>query len=144
MGHGRQSRDKEPLIEVGKPDGTDTLSLENAAEGYKALLIIERCFRSLKRTQIRMTPMHHWLPRRIEAHVKICVFALLIERVAERTCGKSWMQIREDLRALQATQFQSEKFEFFQRNRLTKGATSTLKALDIPVPRRVLAIQPRS
>ena len=30
-----------------------------------------------------MTPMYHWLPRRIETHVRLCVLALLIERVAE-------------------------------------------------------------
>jgi len=37
----------------------DTLSLEDAAEGYKNLLVIERCFRTLKRTQISMSPMYH-------------------------------------------------------------------------------------
>lgn len=56
----------------------DTISLEDAACGYKGLMVIERCFRSLKRTRIKMTPMYHWLPRRIEAHVKICVLALLL------------------------------------------------------------------
>jgi hypothetical protein len=44
----------------------DTISLEDAACGYKGLMVIERCFRSLKRTQIKMTPMYHWLSRRIE------------------------------------------------------------------------------
>jgi transposase len=54
----------------------DTISLEDAACGYKGLMVIERCFRSLKRTQIKMTPMYHWASRRIEAHVKICVLSL--------------------------------------------------------------------
>ena len=49
-------------------------------------MIIERCFRSLKHTRIKLTPMYHWLLRRIEAHVRICVLALLIERVAEVAC----------------------------------------------------------
>jgi transposase len=51
----------------------DTICLEDAACGYKGLMIIERCFRSLKRTQIKMSPMYHWLPRRIETQVRICV-----------------------------------------------------------------------
>ena len=38
----------------------DTISLEDAACGYKGLMVIERCFRSLKRTQIKMMPMYHW------------------------------------------------------------------------------------
>ena len=68
----------------------DTITLEDAACGYKALLVIERCFRSLKQTQIKMPPMFHWLPHRIEVHVKICVLALLIERVTEQTCQQPW------------------------------------------------------
>ena len=39
----------------------DTISLEDAALGYKGLLVIELCFRSIKRTQIQMMPMSHWL-----------------------------------------------------------------------------------
>lgn len=121
----------------------DTLSVEDAANGYKALLIIERCFRCLKRTQIKMTPMYHWLPRRIETHVKICVLALLIERVVERTCNQPWPRVRETLRRLQATRFQTPSGQFFQRNLPTEGASRTLKALEIPLPKRILAIEPR-
>ena len=83
----------------------DTISLKDAACGYKGLMIIERCFRSLKRTQIKMSPMYHWLPRRIETHVRICVLALLIERVAELACQKPWPQIRTILEGLQASEF---------------------------------------
>ena len=64
----------------------DTITLEDAASGYKGLLIIERCFRTIKSTQIKLEPMHHWLPERIEAHIKICVLALLLARAAERQC----------------------------------------------------------
>lgn len=64
-----------------------TIRLEDAARGYKELMVIERYFRSLKRTQIKMTPMCHWASRRIEARVKICVLALMIERIVERQCG---------------------------------------------------------
>jgi hypothetical protein len=35
----------------------DTISVEDAACGYKGLMVIERCFRSLKRTHIKMTPL---------------------------------------------------------------------------------------
>jgi len=78
--------DKAAIREAEKYDGTwvlltndDTISIEDAASGYKSLMVIERCFRTLKRTRIKMEPLHHWLPRRIETHVKICVLALLIE-----------------------------------------------------------------
>ncbi len=80
--------DRGAIREAAKYDGKwvletndDTLTLEDAAEGYKGLMVIERCFRSLKRTQIKVSPLYHWLSRRIEAHEKVCVLALLIERL---------------------------------------------------------------
>ena len=105
------------IRQAAKYDGKwvieNTISLEDAAYGYKGLMIIERCFRSLKKTQIKMTPMYHWVPRRIETHVRLCVLALLIERVAELSCNKPWSQIREALDRLQVTKFENSSHRFF-------------------------------
>jgi transposase len=68
-------------------------------------MVIGCCFRSLKRTQMKMTPMYHWLSRRIEAHVRICVLVLMIERLAKRTCDQSWHKILRSLETLQVTKF---------------------------------------
>ncbi len=118
----------------------DTISLEDAASGYKGLLVIERCFRSLKQTQIKMTPMYHWLPNRIEAHVRICVLALLIERVAELACGQSWLRIRHALDDLQATEFHTPTQIFFRLNEVSPALRQLFQSLAIPLPKRVLAI----
>jgi len=119
----------------------DTISLEDAACGYKGLLVIERCFRSLKRTQIKMTPMYHWASRRIEAHVKICVLALLIERIAELACGKPWQRIREALEKLQATEFLDLNHRVLMRNELPADTRKMLKLLKITPPRQVLRLE---
>lgn len=119
----------------------DTLSIEDAATGYRAMLVIERCFRSLKRTQIQMTPMHHWLPRRIEAHVKICVLALLIQRVAELATGKPWPLVRRFLDQVQATEYRDDSHAFFETNELPDEAGRFLKSLEIPTPKTVIDIQ---
>jgi len=68
----------------------DTLSAEDIALGYKAGWIIESCFRRLKQTGLQVRPMFHWTPRRIEAHVKLCVLALQIQRAAEIRCQLPW------------------------------------------------------
>jgi hypothetical protein len=94
----------------------DTISVEDAACGYKGLMIIERCFRSLKRTQIKLTPMYHWLSRRIEAHV-------------------------HQLEKLQATEFFSIKNRFFRRNEVPAGTRSILKKLNISMPKKILSIE---
>jgi transposase len=140
--------DRGKVREAQKYDGKwvletndDTISMQDASTGYKGLLIIERCFRSLKRTQIKMSPMFHWVPRRIETHVRICVLALLIERVAEIACQQPWSQIRRQLRKLQVTEFFSLKYRFFRRNELTPKVSQMLKTLDIPAPKSILKLE---
>ena len=88
-----------------------------------------------------MTPMYHWVPRRIETHVRICVLALLIERVAELSCGKSWRQIREALDRLQVTKFENSSHRFLHRNELDSETSNVLKSLKISTPKQVLAIE---
>jgi hypothetical protein len=121
----------------------DTLKPEDAATGYKALLVIEQCFRALKSTQIHLTPMNHWLPHRIEAHVKICVLALLIQRVAERASAQTWSWLRHTLAQLQATEFQTPTHRFFRRNDPPQDVAALLKTIDISLPKPVLVLAPR-
>jgi transposase len=119
----------------------DTISLEDAACGYKGLMVIERCFRSLKRTQIKMTPMYHWASRRIEAHVKICVLALMVERIAELECDKPWNLIRRDLEELQITEFFHSNHRVLMRNELPASTNNTLKLLKIKPPKQVVHLE---
>ena len=140
--------DREKVRQAKRYDGKwvletndDSLSLEDAASGYKGLMVIERCFGSMKRTQIKMCPMFHWIARRIETHVRICVLALLIERVAEITCQQPWSQIRQILQTLQVTEFETSKHRFFRRNELTPKVSQTLKTLAVPAPKSILAVE---
>ena len=116
----------------------DTISLEDAAMGYKGLMVIERCFRSLKRTQIKMTPMYHWLSRRIESHVKICVLALMIERIAERSCSLPWSKIRRALKKLQVTKFFDLNHRVCLRNEISADTRNILKMLNIKHPKQLV------
>ena len=140
--------DRSKIRQAAKYDGKwvietndDTIRLEDAASGYKGLMVIERCFRSLKKTQIKMTPMYHWVPRRIETHVRLCVLALLIERVAELCCNKPWGQIREALERLQVTKFENSSHRFLHRNELDPETAKVLKSLKITTPKQVLKIE---
>jgi transposase len=119
----------------------DSISLEDAAKGYKGLMVIERCFRSLKRTQIKMTPMYHWLSRRIEAHVKICVLALMIERIAERSCGLPWSKIRPALEKLQTTKLFNLKYRVCLRNEISADTRNILNKLNIKQPKQLIHLE---
>ena len=74
-----------------------------------------------KGAQIRMIPMYHWLPHRIESHVKICVLVLLIEPAAEIKRGMPWSRITQVLRKIQATEFTASSHGSFQLNELPPG-----------------------
>jgi hypothetical protein len=65
--------------------------------------------------------MYHWASRRIEAHVKIFVPALMIEGIAERQCGMPWNKIRRTLEALQITEFFNLNHRLLMRNELPPG-----------------------
>jgi transposase len=145
---GRIRLDRQAVRAAAKLDGKwvlqtndDTITVDDAAAGYKGLLVIERCFRALKQTRIKMEPMYHWLPHRIEAHVKLCVFALLIERVAELWCKKPWPVIKRTLATLQASEFHTPKNQFFQCNEASHDVLNILKCLEISRPKLVLKLQ---
>jgi len=57
-----------------------TLSPQDTVRQYKELQDIERCFRTLK-SSLDIRPMYHWVDRRIEAHIFMCVLALQLQRV---------------------------------------------------------------
>jgi len=140
--------DRHKVKESEKYDGKwvietndDTLTLADAACGYKSLMVIERCFRSMKRTQIKMCPIYHWVPRRIEAHIKLCVLALLIERVAEVACGDTWHRIQHTLESLQVTEFRTNSHKLFRRNEIVPNVRNILNKLEIQVPKPVIKLE---
>lgn len=102
-------------------------------------MVIERCFRSLKRTQIKMTPIYHWLSRRIEAQFKICALALMIERIAERSCGQPWSKIAYALQKLQVTKFFNLNHRVCLRNEIPADTRKILKKLNIKHPKQLVA-----
>ena len=118
----------------------DTLSAADIALGYKGGWIIESCFRRMKQTGLEVRPMFHWTARRIEAHVKLCVLALQIQRAAEIRCGLSWARIAHELGALKAVRYQAGGRGIVQRTKIAGGLAELLKKLGIPMPKQLLAV----
>ena len=118
----------------------DTLSADDIALGYKGAWIIESCFRRMKQTGLEVRPMFHWTPRRIEAHVKLCVLALQIQRAAEMRCQQPWNRIAHVLAALKAVRYRSEARTIVQRTKIASGLAEMLKMIEISMPKLVLDI----
>ena len=85
--------------------------------------------------------MNHWASRRIEAHVKICVLALMFERIAELSCNMPWRQIGRELDALQATEFFDLNNRVLKRSELSANIKNIFNLLKITPPKRMLELQ---
>ena len=113
---------------------------EAVALAYKSGAIIESCFRRMKQTGLEVRPMFHWAPRRIEAHVKLCVLALQVQRTAEIRTGLPWARIARLLGTLKAVRHLTERQTIVQRTKIGPELAGPLKQLGISAPKQVMAV----
>lgn len=146
-GQGRPFIDRDKVQRAEQLDGKfvlttndDTLSVVDIALGYKGMWIIEACFRKMKTTGLGIRPMFHWTPRRIVAHVKLCVLALMIQRAAEMATGTPWSQLVEVLERLKAVRYTAEGETIVQASRISPELAMILKKIDISKPKPILAV----
>jgi len=85
-------------------------------------------------------PMFHWTPRRIEAHVRLCVLALQIQRAAEIRCSLPWSRIAHELAALKAVRYRAGERTIVQRTKITDNLGEILKKLGVSIPQQILSI----
>ncbi|MBM4109694.1 MAG: IS1634 family transposase [Phycisphaerae bacterium] len=143
---GRLELNRAKIAEEERYDGKfvvtsndDTLSAEDMALGYKASARVEEAWRSMK-SALGLRPVFHWTEQRIRAHIGITVLALLLERVAERACGDTWRNIRDDLRGIKLAQLSTPDGTVWQVTEPRSDAWIRLKLLGIDKPRPVLKV----
>jgi hypothetical protein len=95
----------------------------------------------LKQTGLQVRPMFHWTPRRIDAHVKLCVLALQMQRAAEIRCNLSWARVAHVLGGLKAVRYRCEGRGIVQRTKILAELAAILKNLGVSVPKQLLAVE---
>ncbi len=118
----------------------DTLTPEDLALGYKQLMRVEECWRTMK-SGLRMRPVYHWAPHRIEAHIKLCVLALLLERIAEIRGADTWRNLVAQLDAIKVIEYTRGAARVRQTTELRTGVAALLKSLGVPPPPRLHAVE---
>lgn len=115
-----------------------TLSPQETVQQYKELQDIERCFRTLK-SSLDIRPMYHWVDRRIEAHIFMCVMALQLQRVMRHRLRTAKIHTSPE-RALEKLSFQ-RTVEANINGRTVQGVISPTQvqlelfaALEMPAP----------
>jgi Transposase DDE domain len=125
------------LLATSDPD----ISPGDTALGYKNLLEAEHGFRDLK-SELLLRPVFHRLEHRIRAHVLICWLALLLTRVAERSCDQTWRNIRRETARLKQVTLTGPAGTITQTTPLRPGQKAIYQALSITPPPRVTAFDP--
>jgi transposase len=118
----------------------DTLDTADVALGYPSMRLSEGCFRRMTTTGLQTRPIYHWRSRRIIAHVKLCVLALLRERAAEIRCQQTWRTIRHTLAPWQVVRYRMHGKTIVQSTRVTAPLAALLRSLGMPLPQRILAV----
>jgi Transposase DDE domain len=116
------------------------LSAEDIATGYKQLLEVERGWRDMKQV-IDLRPVYHRREDRIRAHVILCWLALLLARITENTCGRTWPELRREPDKIHIGTFTGPAGTFRQRTELTKPQRDILKTLQIEAPPRIYQLK---
>jgi hypothetical protein len=84
--------------------------------------------------------MFHWSPRCIEAHVKLCVLALQMQRAAEIRCTLPWARIAQELATLKAVRYGAAGRTIVQRTKITDGLGAMLKKLGVSTPKQIMSV----
>jgi hypothetical protein len=74
--------------------------------------------------------MFHWTPRRIVAHAKLCLPALMIQQAAEIAAGAPWSQLVE------AVRYTCEGKTIVQASRISPELAAILKSSTSQGPSR--------
>ncbi len=119
----------------------DTLTPEDVALGYRQLLEVKSCFRTLK-TSLEIRPVYHRLESRIRAHVVLCWMALLLVRLCEEEVGRSWDDIRNVMQRLHVITYRSADGEAQQCTELTSDQQQILGSAHVPAPARLFTLRP--
>src|SRR3990172_4811894 len=117
-----------------------SLTAEDLALGYKQLMRVEECWRTMK-SGLRMRPVYHWRPHRIEAHVKLCVLALLLERIAELRGKDTWRNLVAKLDTVKVVEYTRGAVRVRQTTELSAEVSALLRDLGVPPPARLHAVE---
>ena len=118
----------------------DSLTPEDLALGYKQLMRVEECWRTMK-SGLRMRPVYHWAPHRIEAHIKLCVLGLLLERVAEIRAKDTWRNLVAKLDTVKVVEYTRGAVRVRQTTELRAEVSGLLKTLGVPPPPRLHTVE---
>jgi transposase len=113
------------------------LGAEELILRYKELADIEQAFRTLK-SSLKIRPVYHWTPRRIRAHVFLCVLALQVHRFMRTKLARSGLSVErflERLKTVKAGTLRLQAQQVPYLTALTETHKELYEQLELPFPK---------
>ena len=102
---------------------------------------MKACWRQLK-SGLKLRPVYHYRPWRIQAHVTLSVLGLLLERIAEIRAGDTWRNIRASLETIKVVDYERGPARVQQTTELRKEVVTLLRKLNVVVPPKLHSVEP--
>lgn len=114
---------------------------------YKGLWQIEASFRDLKQ-DLETSPIYHYKPRRIIAHIFVCFLSLLLKITLKKKIRQidsqiSYQEVFKAVRQIKAVKLTSGRQEIIFRTELPPKAHLAFKATGVAPPPRIISYQER-
>lgn len=119
-----------------------TMTSKEIYSAYRQLWRIEDCFRVLK-SHLKIRPIFHWNPKRIEGHLTLCFLTFVFERHLEIELRKNQItelgpqKIREAVNEMQASLVEINQREYLLRSQISDFGKTILKIFGIRVPQEM-------
>lgn len=143
---GKLRVDREAIEAAARYDGKwvitsndDTLTPEDLALGYKQLMRVEEGWRQLK-SSLRLRPVFHFRPWRIQAHVTISMIALLLERIVEIRTGDTWRNVRAQLEKIHVVEYDRAGARIRQTTEVRRETLALLRQMHLSPPPKLHTI----
>lgn len=132
---------------LGVTTNLKEINAEQVLAQYRSLWQIEACFR-VNKHDLKMRPIYHWTPHRVQAHVAICFMAFvcvkyLEYRLSVQSKGMSPEVIRQSLLQVQASTLYDRHFKksFILPSQVSREAKEIYRVMGIKIPNQPVVIK---
>jgi transposase len=109
------------------------IEANKAMKEYKQLQTVENAFDELKNF-LGIRPIYHWKPRRVKAHIFVCVLSFLVECMIEKFIKQTARTAINELKTIQVVDIETKTVKKKLVSEISEECEDILKKLKIPIP----------